>query len=233
MTLSFHVIVDTITVANGVIPAHGLAILIKVNEKRILFGVGPDLRIFEHNAYLMGLKTEINQVDFIIIPLSLFNFAGALAEFEKKYKVKRIFVPPDFPSGHYVKVFSNLKLNDNIVILGPYGVWRKEIALLIVKRNRGVIFIGCSHRGMLKVLRSCIQDSFKYCKVIDTIVGGLHISINDVLTLDELLSLLRQTNVRNVFPLFCTSIGAREEILKSYKMQYMTGAGFEYVVSGC
>jgi 7,8-dihydropterin-6-yl-methyl-4-(beta-D-ribofuranosyl)aminobenzene 5'-phosphate synthase len=94
----------------------------------------------------------------------------------------------------------------------------REHSLLINVKNKGlVILVGCSHPGIIKILR-CAQKVSAVDKVF-AVMGGFHMSsISEGMKVGKFL---RELNVKLVSPCHCTSVESRQGIAKVVGERYV------------
>jgi len=127
----------------------------------------------------------------------------------------------------------NIKINAGITLLGgiPSTVEFEEIPrgfyirngnemsadmlideqMLIFDTNKGlVVFLGCSHPGVINCLKYAIKQYPN--KKIDTLVAGMHLDTVSPLRLGMTIQSMLDMDIQNVLPLHCTGIHAIDEI---------------------
>ena len=85
--------------------------------------------------------------------------------------------------------------------------------MLIFNTNNGlVIFLGCSHPGII----NCLHYALKQFpgKKIDTVVAGMHLDNVNPLRLQLTMQHLIDLEVSKLYPLHCTGISAISEMKK-------------------
>ncbi len=211
--LKVAVLCDPYVLYEGLWGAHGLAIYIEaygLEPKRLLFGVGPSYSLLTHNAEEMGLDLKL--VDLVVVPLSGRPHSGALNELLKRriVNVNDVYVPygSGLPGIQVEKALTPIR---GCTISPPIGLWRKELSLFFKVGEKTVVFIGCAHPGPVKYFqwleRICVFKDVK--GKIYSVIGGLHTSSEDRMTLEELSKIMHRWGVEKMIPLYCTSFNAR------------------------
>lgn len=215
--LKVTVLCDPCVLYKGLWGAHGSAIYIEVyglEHKRLLFGLGPSYSLLTHNAREMGLDLKL--IDLIVVPLSGRPHSGALNELLKRriVHVNDVYVPYD-PGLPGIQVKKTLTLPCGCVISPPIGQWKKELSLFFKVGSKIIVFIGCAHPGPIKYFQWLERTRmFKDMKgKIYSVIGGLHTSSEDRITLERLSKITQKWGVKKVIPLYCTSFSARRLLL--------------------
>jgi len=90
---------------------------------------------------------------------------------------------------------------EGVMSTGEVGGWTSEHSLVMNVKNKGlVILTGCSHPGVMNILRRATQASG--VSKVYAIIGGFHISENEAVTA---ANYLYDIDVKLVSPCHCTS----------------------------
>ena len=90
---------------------------------------------------------------------------------------------------------------EGVMSTGEVGGWTSEHSLVMNVKNKGlVILTGCSHPGVMNILRRATQASG--VSKVYAIIGGFHISENEAVTT---ANYLYDIDVKLVSPCHCTS----------------------------
>lgn len=223
------VLVDDVPIVEGVLPAHGLSVLVQLHRGsktvRVLFDSGPRFSILGRNADT--LDTRLRGLDWFVGSVSLRHHIGGFLESQGlRRNILRAALPPVPGRGS----MAGLKEIDEGLFLATSGSYWGERALVVETRKGWVFFIGCSVHG----LSDTWEKVFGGFDKMYGIIGGLGLSTRDVFNLEYLDRLVREKDVKFILPLHSTSIEAREYILAKYmgKMsEYdMIGAGVEFAI---
>lgn len=146
----------------------GFSCLIEVYGKNILFDTGANFRILLEN--MEKLEIDPMKVDEVFISHAHWDHTGGLSGF-LSINPCRVYIPLSYPGptggGEVVKVKEPLKVHENIFSIGELmGIEQS----LVIKTEEGVVVIaGCSHPGVLEILK----NASLYGKV-KALIGGLH-----------------------------------------------------------
>ena len=97
---------------------HGIAILMNVNEKKILFDTGTT-GLFINNASKMGI--DIKDIDMAIISHGHSDHSGGLIRFLEINQKAKVFMHPLAMEKHFVKLFfKKIDVSSSMEILDRY-----------------------------------------------------------------------------------------------------------------
>lgn len=87
----------------------------------------------------------------------------------------------------------------------------KDEQMLIIERDEGlVVFLGCSHPGIINCLRYALK--LFPDRRIDTLVAGMHLENVSPMRLQMTIQCLMDLKINRVVPLHCTGISAISEM---------------------
>ncbi len=134
----------------------GFSILIFLKDKKIIFDTGADFETLLFNANLLSINKE--QIEYCFISHKHYDHIGGISWLSRKTK---IFYPNEY-NDTIKNVFTiNLKSQDNI----------DEQVLLIKNNGKNIVFVGCSHPGIEKIVEK-IKKEFGQ---INFLIGGFHL----------------------------------------------------------
>ncbi|HBL84517.1 MAG: hypothetical protein A2Y17_01085 [Clostridiales bacterium GWF2_38_85] len=108
----------------------------------------------------------------------------------------------DVPKGFYIE--NNGKLTSDMM---------DDEQMLIYETAKGlVIFLGCSHPGIINCLKYT-QKQFPG-KKIDTVLAGMHLENTQPLRLQMTIQYIMDIDIKHIYPLHCTGIIAIAEMKK-------------------
>jgi 7,8-dihydropterin-6-yl-methyl-4-(beta-D-ribofuranosyl)aminobenzene 5'-phosphate synthase len=81
-----------------------------------------------------------------------------------------------------------------------------EQTLVIEDENGLHVFSGCSHMGIIPILRY-IQEKIPG-KKIDSVVAGMHLYSASNELIDSIIEEMRAMGIRHIFPVHCTGMNA-------------------------
>lgn len=181
----------------------GFSCLAKINGKLILFDTGSESGILLYN--LKQLKIDPKKIDYIILSHSHFDHTGGLSGFLKANGNKaKVIQPTSFPKP--TKIF------DDVYSTGALGFWIKEQALVIKTKKGLVIITGCSHPGVVNIVKAAQQID----KKVYLVLGGFH--INEA---TQEIKSFKALKVQKIAPCHCTGEHAVEQFKEAYKENFI------------
>ncbi len=214
------VLVDDIPAVEGVLPLHGLSILLSIEyeegiTRRILFDTGPYGSVLLKNAETLEVELE---PDVVFGSLHHFHHIGALRN--SFPKTPRVLPPP--PLARAGRPVSQLQGFPDVYVLAGDSYWNEQG--LALKTPRGwLVVVGCSVHGLRRTFGARLLGLGR----VWGLIGGFNISTRDVFNL-AFMKKLAQRGLELVLPLHSTSMEARKTILERFNSY-----DFGYEVSGC
>ena len=184
----------------------GFACYIETADSRILFDTGARGNILLANLRQLGIEPV--DVDEIFISHDHWDHTGGLAAFLEQNRDVKIYLPQALSEPVQAReVICNAPATQIGAGVYTTGVLEEIEQSLVVKTSRGLLlFAGCSHPSMSKILTAASQYGKLY-----GIIGGLHGFDNYDLLADLLL----------ICPTHCTQ--HQNEIKAIYPQQYQQG----------
>lgn len=226
--IKFTVLYDNF-IYNGGKPAHGFSCLIEGTEKTILLDTGGDSKVLMHN--IDHFNVDLSQVEQIVITHNHWDHSGGLFEVMEKNNDVPVYLPISFPyafirrvEGKGAKVISidePIELCENVFLTGEMGDRTKEQSLIIDSRKGLVIITGCSHQGIVNILKLAKK---LFDKKIYLVFGGFHLGGKKDSELQEILSDFKELGVVKCGATHCTG----EKAISMFKEAY----GENYVAIG-
>lgn len=209
----------------------GYSIMLEGLEKEILFDVGTKRDIFEFNFKKMGLDAD--KVDFIVFSHEHGDHTKGLPAFTKMKKDIPVLIPGSFSDGFKAKmvlsgltpvlVWKPARICNNLYTSGEFDYQIPEQALVLNTPNGLVVMTGCSHPGIVEMLR---QIKLVFGKNIYMVLGGFHLLDKSVKEMDEIISELKSLGVVKCGATHCTG----EKQIKMIKDAF--GANFVELGAG-
>jgi len=178
--VTIRVIYDNTVKTPGLASDWGLSLLIEGLEKRVLFDTGAKADIFASNVKQM--KVDLSTVDLLVLSHEHGDHTAGIPAFVAMRRGIPVLMPHSFTDAFKTQMDgAGLKpvMVDGPAVITPHlytsGQFAHEIpeqALVLDTRDGLVVITGCSHPGIVDMLRT-IKAAFK--KNISTVVGGLHL----------------------------------------------------------
>ncbi len=166
--MKITIIYDNEVQRKGLISDWGFSALIETDGRKILFDTGANGSILLSNME----KLDIDPLSFneVFISHSHWDHTGGLKHLLEKNKDIKLYSPPSFCPGGVKEVITldkPVQIHENIFSTGELSGIEQSIA---VKTENGlVVVVGCSHPGVLSILKSASSFGVPYA-----LIGGLH-----------------------------------------------------------
>jgi len=228
------VLVDNNPYKHGLETAWGLSLYVEVNETCFLFDAGPDPRVLGVNAVRLGV--DLSRVGFVVVSHAHRDHVGGLKLVSSIKPGLRVYIPPDAGLARYVgnlslrpvTVNETAEVSGGVYVVKPlYGPPVEEA--VAIKTGRGlVILVGCSHPGVVDIVKQAVGDAGLNPYMV---IGGLHMSGAPYSEVVDVVTQLIKAGVRKIYPLHCSGDGIREYVAEHYADIYGGGgAGLEAVI---
>ena len=178
--IKISILYDNYIFLQGTKSDWGFSCLIEGTEKNILFDTGTLPEILLHNVE--QLKVDLDKIDKIVISHNHIDHTGGLFAVLEKNRNVSVYLPYSFPYD-FVRRVENMKAEvisvkeptricKNVFSTGEMGDQIKEQSLIINTSKGLIIVTGCSHQGIVNILKKAknILD-----KKIYLVVGGFHL----------------------------------------------------------
>lgn len=178
-------------------------------EKNILFDTGADSETLLSNMKKLTISPE--QIDTVFLSHNHYDHTGGLEGFltANKKRVK-IIKPTAF--------YKPTKISDETYSTGALGDWIKEQSLFIKTKKGLVIITGCSHPGIIKIIKTV--KNFINEKVY-LVLGGFHLAGASDFELKSIIDNFRKLDVQKVAPCHCSGDNCRELFRQEYKDDFI------------
>ena len=216
--VTIKVIYDNYVKANGLQADWGYSIVIEGTDKNILFDAGAKPEIFEANFRKMGIKAD--EIGYIVISHEHGDHTLGIPAFARMKKDIPVIIPYSF-SGRFRKLMVNYGLEpvlvnepamicENLFTSGEFDYQIPEQALVLNTRQGLVVMTGCSHPGIVEMLKK-IKSSFN--RNIYMVFGGFHLLDKSGQEMAEIISEMKALGVVKCGATHCTG----EEQIRMFK----------------
>jgi 7,8-dihydropterin-6-yl-methyl-4-(beta-D-ribofuranosyl)aminobenzene 5'-phosphate synthase len=207
--LRFTILYDNYVYKEGTTADWGFACLIEGTEKTILFDTGTRPEILMHNAEV--LNVDLSEVEQIVISHNHGDHTGGLPTVLERNPNVTVFFPASFPPefGRRVEslkakaqtVDKPIEICRNVHLTGEMGDEIKEQSLVIDSPKGLIIVTGCSHQGIVNILRRAkeILD-----KPIHLVFGGFHLMDKSNSEMQKIIAAFQQLKVEKCGATHCT-----------------------------
>lgn len=207
--IKMTILYDNYIFSKGTQSDWGFACLIEGTEKTILFDTGTKSEVLWHNVE--QLKADLSKVEQIVISHNHGDHTGGLKSVLKKNPDVSVFFPISFAQ-EYVKsvegagakvvaVDESQKLCENVYLTGEMGDAIKEQSLILDTPKGLVIVTGCSHPGIVNILKKAKQI---LNKDIYLVFGGFHLMRHSEKQVKEIIKEFKNLGVKQCGATHCT-----------------------------
>ena len=187
----------------------GFSCLIEGTEKTILFDTGTKPQVLLHNIGVLGV--DLKKVDQVVISHIHGDHTGGMAAVLEQNPNVTVFFPISFPP-EFGRRVTDLKARAqavdkpvevcrNVFLTGEMGDEIKEQSLIVDSPVGLVIVTGCSHQGIVKILKRAkeILD-----KPIYLVFGGFHLLDKPEIEIQEIIAAFKELKVEKCGATHCT-----------------------------
>jgi 7,8-dihydropterin-6-yl-methyl-4-(beta-D-ribofuranosyl)aminobenzene 5'-phosphate synthase len=224
--LRFTILYDNYLHKEGTQPDWGFSCLIEGTEKTILFDTGTRPQILMHNVDALGV--DLKKVGQVVISHDHGDHTGGLsAVLERNHEVT-VYFPVSFPrsfgrnierlQGKVQTVDKPVEICRNVHLTGEMGGEIKEQSLIIDTPKGLIIVTGCSHQGIVNILKRAreIRD-----KPIRLVFGGFHLMETSDAEVDMIIAAFRSLKVEKCGATHCTGDAQIAMFKKAFGENYV------------
>lgn len=224
--VKFTILYDNYLFKEGTKTDWGFSCLIEGTEKTILFDTGTRPEILLYN--IDQLKVDLNQVEQIVISHNHGDHTGGLFTVLDKNHDVQVYLPVSFPydfvrrveskKAKVVSVDEPIEICKNVFLTGEMGDRIKEQSLIINASKGLIIVTGCSHQGIVNILKRAKQ---MFERPIYMVFGGFHLGGTPDAELEEIIRSFKEIGVLKCGATHCTGEKAIGLFKKAYGKNYM------------
>jgi len=207
--VTVKVIYDNYVSVEGMKADWGYSIYIEGLEKEILFDTGTKPEIFEENFKKLGI--DAGKIDYLVLSHEHYDHIGGIPAFIKMKKDIPVIIPHSF-SDKFKKQMTEAGLEPllvkqpamicaNLWTSGEFEYQIAEHALVMNTKKGLVVMTGCSHPGIIEMLKRIRID---FNKNIYMVFGGFHLMQKSDKEMDEIISQMKSLGVVKCGATHCT-----------------------------
>jgi 7,8-dihydropterin-6-yl-methyl-4-(beta-D-ribofuranosyl)aminobenzene 5'-phosphate synthase len=224
--VTIKVIYDNYIKVDGLKANWGYSIVIEGLEKYILFDTGANPDIFESNFKKMNIDAE--KIDFLMLSHEHGDHTSGIYAFVKLKKGIPVIIPYSFSESFKKKmvkygldpllVKEPVKICTNLYSSGEFSGPIPEQALVLNTRQGLVVMTGCSHPGIVEMLK---EIKSKFNKNIYTVFGGFHLLEKSDDEMKKIIADMKALGVVKCGATHCTGVGQTEMIKEAFGANFI------------
>jgi 7,8-dihydropterin-6-yl-methyl-4-(beta-D-ribofuranosyl)aminobenzene 5'-phosphate synthase len=229
--VTIKVIYDNYIKADGMKADWGYAIVIEGLDKYILFDTGAKPDVFESNFRKMGL--DAGKIDFMVLSHEHGDHTGGIPVFVKMKKNIPVIIPYSFSESFKKKMADSglepllvkepVKICKNLYSSGQFPGPIPEQSLVLNTKEGLVVMTGCSHPGIVEMLK---EIKSKFNKNIYMVFGGFHLLEKSDAEMKAIIENMKALGVVKCGATHCTGEKQTEMIKEAFKTNFIElGAG--------
>ena len=202
-------------------------------DERILFDTG------ENGSWLMenvkSLKVNIDKIEAVVISHDHWDHTGGLWQVLKRRKGLKVYACAHFSQefkdkvkalhGTLIELEKFTEIAKNIFVTGEMpGVYKGEYLpeqALVVKTKKGITVIaGCSHPGIVKILKR-VKRQLPQNKLY-FVFGGFHLKDSSKGEINSIVEQFKEMNVEKAGPTHCSGKEAEEAFKENYGKNFIS-----------
>jgi len=235
--VEIKVVYDNYVKVDGLKSDWGYSIVIEGLDKVILFDTGANPDIFESNFKIMGINPE--KIDLLILSHEHGDHYAGIPAFTKLHKDIPAIIPYSFSESFKKKlvefglepllVKEPVKLCTNLYSSGEFSGPIPEQALILNTKQGLVVMTGCSHPGIVEMLKE-IKSTFN--KDIYMVFGGFHLLDKSDNKMDKIIDGMKALGVVKCGATHCTGVKQTQMIKDAYGINFFElGVGNNIVIN--
>jgi len=234
--VKFQILYDNYVAVEGTKAQWGFSCLIRGTEKEILFDTGTLPDILEQN--ITKLNVDVSKIQQVVLSHNHSDHTGGLLWFLDHNSDVDLYLPDSFPydfirktERYNINIHTNLdpvEICDNVYLTGELGDRIKEQSLIINKKEGLIIVTGCSHPGIVNILKRAKE---LFDKKILLVFGGFHLMNHSEKQLENVITEFKSIGVEKCGATHCTGEKAISAFKAAFGDNYVEmGTGREIIV---
>ena len=235
--IKIKVVYDNYVKADGLKSDWGYSIVIEGLDKVILFDTGADPDIFESNLKIMGIDPK--KIDLLVLSHEHGDHTAGIPAFVKMQKDIPVIIPGSFSESFKMKMVESglepllvkepVKICTNLYSSGEFSGPIPEQALILNTKQGLVVMTGCSHPGIVEMLKE-IKSTFN--KDIYMVFGGFHLLQKSDNEMNEIIDAMKALGVVKCGATHCTGGKQTQMIREAFGTDFFElGAGNTIVIN--
>jgi 7,8-dihydropterin-6-yl-methyl-4-(beta-D-ribofuranosyl)aminobenzene 5'-phosphate synthase len=229
-TMRLTIVYDNTADDSRLAAAWGFAALVDTTGGRLLFDTGGDGALLLANMALLDI--DPSTIDAVVLSHQHEDHIGGMAALLGTGATPTVYLPASFaPTSkqwvaertQLVEITGPQQILPGVFTTGEMGDGIIEQALVVETAAGSVVITGCSHPGIVEVVRRARE----VCPGrVALVVGGFHLSQATTQRIQSIVAAFRELEVQQVAPAHCTGAAATEAFAREYGDDFLTaGAG--------
>ena len=235
--VNIKVVYDNYVKVDGLKSDWGYSIVIEGLDKVILFDTGANPDILESNFKIMGINPE--KIDLLILSHEHDDHYAGIPAFTKLHKDIPAIIPYSFSESFKKKLVESglepllvkepVKLCTNLYSSGEFSGPIPEQALVLNTKQGLVVMTGCSHPGIVEMLKE-IKSTFN--KDIYMVFGGFHLLGKSDNDMNQIIDDMKALGVVKCGATHCTGVKQTQMIKEAFQTNFFElGVGNNIVIN--
>lgn len=206
--------------------AWGFSCLVTLNSTTILFDTGGDERLLAENMAKLGV--DIGDIQVIVLSHIHGDHTGGLNAVLETNNNVTVYLPASFPSSFKANVERHgcgmveaqqaVKICDCAATTGVLGTSIEEQSLMVKTSEGLVVITGCAHPGVLNIVGEAKELTGDEVYLV---IGGFHLASKSENEITQIISEMKELEVRKVAPSHCSGDTARRLFRESFGVDYI------------
>jgi 7,8-dihydropterin-6-yl-methyl-4-(beta-D-ribofuranosyl)aminobenzene 5'-phosphate synthase len=207
--LRFTVLYDNYVHREGTRADWGFSCLIEGTEKTILFDTGTKPEVLTHNVEALGV--DLTKVDLVVLSHAHDDHTGGLPAVLARNSRVEVLFPVSFGADFAARVAKAgavtrtvdkpAEICRNVFLTGEMGDRIKEMALVMDTPGGLVVVTGCSHPGIVDILKRAKEIRGKPIRLV---FGGFHLGNTPDAEVHKIIAAFRELGVEGCGATHCT-----------------------------
>jgi len=218
---------DNTAAVPGVRADWGFACLVEGRGARLLFDTGAKPDVLAHNA--QALRVDLGRLDAVVLSHDHGDHTGGfpalgtrpgLPVFHAQGFNPAVVAALRGSGARLVPVSKSVEVLPGFHTSDEFGTTIKEEALLVDTPDGLVVIVGCSHPGIVPMLR---QIKASTGRPIHTVLGGFHLMQTPADDVTRMVAAFQDLGVGRVGPTHCTGPDAIARFKEAYGDRFIQG----------
>ena len=207
------ILYDNKSTGNALRPGWGFSALIEQDGKRLLFDVGADVLVFEHNVKALGV--DLKTTDALVLSHEHCDHIGAISA--ALHRDLDAYYPASFSSRFKKEIGDERKkplwtphpVTDPLTIVPGVRSTGEvksrsgmaEQGLIVDGQDGPVLVTGCAHPGIVEMTKVVADITDRFPQLV---LGGFHLLRKKAAQVQAIAAELKQLGVKRIGPCHCT-----------------------------